>query len=108
VNGVDAAGQVVKRPVSCGADTRFLFPEAAAMPGVNRGLHIIAPLVHRRQVRSYLRYTGPEINVVVAPARGPMRSIRSDSVRFECLPSLQAHSLLGRSSAIRNLRERNP
>ena len=47
VHGVDAAGQVVirrqlRRPAGPG-----IFPEATAMPGGDRGLRVIAPLVSR-------------------------------------------------------------
>jgi hypothetical protein len=33
------------------------------------------PTCALRRVGSYLRYTGHQINVVVAPARDPMRSV---------------------------------
>jgi hypothetical protein len=35
------------------------------------------PTCALRQVGSYLKYTGHQINVVVTPARGPMRSIQN-------------------------------
>jgi hypothetical protein len=41
------------------------------------------PTYALRQVGSHLRYTGHQINIVVTPARGPMRSIQNDpAMRF--------------------------
>ena len=47
VHGVDAAGQVVVRRQLRRRHVLAFFSEAAAMPGGDRGLRIIAPLVPR-------------------------------------------------------------
>ncbi len=45
VHGVDAAGQVILRRQLKRRRVLAFFPKAAAMPGGNRGLRVIAPLV---------------------------------------------------------------